>query len=331
MAEQQGRKLMDKVRDKIRIKHYSKSTESIYVHWILQYILFHNKKHPAEMGKPEIEAYLNHLAQNRRLSSSSQNQAFNAVLFLYREVLGIEPPQGINAMRAKRHLRVPVVLSVAEVRLVIEGMPDPFRLMAELLYGGGLRVNECLNLRIKDVDPERRTVMVMDGKGCKDRVTLLPSSIIPRLKEHIAKVQFLHDRDLENGFGKVVLPYALNRKYPAASRELRWQFLFPQKTLFTNPTTGERGRWHVDDSILRKVFKEAADRTGIHKRVTPHAFRHSFATHLLEAGYNIRAVQELMGHKSVETTMIYTHVMSKGNMAVRSPLDAFPVTAPPPP
>lgn len=314
---------MDRVKDRIRIKHYSKSTESIYCHWILQYILFHNKKHPAQMGKPEIEAFLNHLAQKRHFSSSSQNQAFNAILFLYREVLEIEPPQDINAMRAKRHLRIPTVLSVGEVRQVIGGMQDPFRLMAELLYGGGLRVNECLNLRVKDVDPERMTVTVMDGKGCKDRITLLPVSVIPRLREHIAKVQFVHARDLENGFGRVVLPDALNRKYPGASREFRWQYLFPQKTLFTNPKTGERGRWHVDDSLLRKAFRQAALATGTHKRVTPHAFRHSFATHLLEANYNIRAVQELLGHKSVETTMIYTHVMSKGNLSVRSPLDMF--------
>ncbi len=319
----QERKLMDRVRDRIKVKHYSRSTESIYCHWILKYILFHKKRHPAEMGKPEIEAYLNYLARDRHYSASSQNQAFNAILFLYREVLETELPQGINAIRAKTHKHIPVVLSMGEVQQVILGMQDPFKLMAELLYGGGLRVNECMNLRVKDIDPERRSIMIMDGKGCKDRITILPERVIPRLLEHIKKVKFVHDRDLALGFGKVVLPDALNRKYPKASQELRWQYLFPQKNLFTNPKTGERGRWHVDDSILRKAFRIAALNTGIHKRVTPHCFRHSFATHLLENGYNIRAVQELLGHKSVETTMIFTHVMSKGNLAVRSPLDIF--------
>lgn len=324
MAEQQGRKLMDRVRDRIRIKHYSKSTESIYCHWILQYILFHNKRHPAEMGKPEIEAFLSHLAQNRRLSSSSQNQAFNAILFLYREVLEIEPPQDINALRARRSHRVPVVLSVGEVQRVIAMTSGTIRLMVELLYGSGLRLNECLGLRVKDVDLERKSVHVIDGKGCKDRLTMLSSSSVTRLQEHIAKVKFLHEQDIAAGHGRVALPYALDRKYPGASRELRWQFLFPQKNLFTNPKTGERGRWHIHDSILQKAVRNAARKTGIHKRVTPHCFRHSFATHLLEAGYNIRAVQEILGHKSVETTMLYTHVMSKGNLAVKSPLDIFP-------
>lgn len=329
MPEQQGRRLMDRVRDRIRIKHYSKSTESTYVHWILQYIHFHDKRHPAQMGKPEIEAFLSHLAQNRRLSSSSQNQAFNAILFLYREVLGIQPPDDINALRARRSQRIPVVLSVGEVQRVIAMTTGTVRLMVELLYGSGLRLNECLALRVKDVDLERKSLQVMDGKGCKDRLTMLPVTVIPRLHEHIAKVKFLHEQDLAAGHGRVVLPFALNRKYPAASRELRWQFLFPQKNLFTNPTTGERGRWHIDDSILQKAVREAAMKTDIHKRVTPHCFRHSFATHLLEAGYNIRAVQEVLGHKSVETTMIYTHVMSKGNLAVRSPLDIFqPQTTP---
>jgi site-specific recombinase XerD len=235
---------------------------------------------PLRWGKPEIEAYLSHLAQNRRLSSSSQNQAFNAILFLYREVLGVQPPEDINALRARRSQRIPVVLSVGEVQRVIAMTSGTIRLMVELLYGSGLRLNECLGLRVKDVDLERKSVHVLDGKGCKDRLTMMPSSVVPRLLEHIARVKSLHEQDLAAGYGRVVLPYALNRKYRGASREFRWQYLFPQKTLFTNPETGERGRWHVHESTLQKAVR-------------------------------------------VETTMIYTHVMSKGNLAVRSPLDIF--------
>lgn len=236
-------------------------------------------------------------------------------------MLGIKPPEDINALRARRSQRIPVVLSVGEVQQVIAMTSGTIRLMVELLYGSGLRLNECLGLRVKDVDVERQSVHVWDGKGCKDRLTMLPSSVVPRLKEHVAAIKHLHEQDLAAGYGRVALPYALDRKYPGASREFRWQYLFPQKTLFTNPETGERGRWHVHESILQKAVRDAALKTGIHKRVTPHCFRHSFATHLLEANYNIRAVQEILGHKSVETTMIYTHVMSKGNLAVRSPLD----------
>lgn len=316
-------RLMDQVRSKIRIKHYARSTEKTYVYWILQYIYFHGKRHPAEMGKPEIEAFLNHLAQNRRLSSSSQNQAFNAIIFLYRQVLEIHPGEGINAIRAKRYKSIPVVLSVDEVREVIEAMSGGFRLMTELLYGSGLRLNECLSLRVQDIDYKRRTVTVKDGKGRKDRLTVLPDRPIPRLQDHMANVKATHEQDLARGFGKVVLPHALHRKYPSASREFRWQFLFPQRTLFRNPVTGERGRWHIDGSLLQKAVSPAAKSTSITKRVTPHVFRHSYATHLLEAGYNIREVQDLMGHKSIETTMIYTHVMDKGRNRVKSPLDIF--------
>jgi integron integrase len=318
-----GRKLMDQVRDRIRIKHYAKSTEKTYVYWILQYINFHNKRHPARMGKPEIEDYLSHLAQKRRLSPSSQNQAFNAILFLYREVLCIQLSESINAVRAKRHKRIPVVLSVDEARRVIGGMSGAFRLMAELLYGSGLRIGECLSLRIQDVDFGRKTVMIRSGKGKKDRLCVLPNAVQARLQEHVKKVSIVHQEDVRRGFGAAALPCALHRKYPAASREFRWQFLFPQARLYTNPKTGDRGRWHVDESLLRKAVKRSAVQAGVVKRATPHCFRHSYATHLLEAGYNIRAVQELMGHKSIETTMIYTHVMDKGVNTVKSPLDIF--------
>ncbi len=264
MREQRSPKLMDKVRETIRVRHYSRSTERTYVYWILQYIYFHNKRHPAEMGKPQIESFLTHLAKNKRLSSSSQNQAFNAILFLYREVLQIQFPENINALRAKRHKRVPVVLSVDEVKRVIRELHDPFRLMVELLYGSGLRLNECLGLRIQDVDHSRRTVMVRNGKGKKDRLCTLPQAVMARLQAHTQSVKAIHEEDLKRGFGRVVLPDALHRKYPCASREFRWQFLFPQANLFKNPETGERGRWHVHGGRLQKAIRIAArlNRTG---------------------------------------------------------------------
>jgi len=271
-------KLMDRVRDRMRTKHYSRNTEKTYVYWILQFIYFHSKRHPAQMGKPEIEAFLIHLARNKRLSPSSQNQAFNAILFLYREVLQVQFPENINALRAKRHKRVPVVLCVDEVKRVIRQLHDPFRLMVELLYGSGLRLNECLGLRIQDVDYSRKTLMVRNGKGKKDRLCTLPHAVMARLQAHTQSVKAIHEQDLERGFGRVVLPHALHRKYLSASREFRWQFLFPQARLFRNPETGERGRWHVHGGLLQKAIRIAAAKAGIVKRVSPHVFlRHTSA------------------------------------------------------
>jgi len=322
MAEVKGGKLMDQVRDKIRLKHYAKKTEQVYVHWILKYIHYHGIKHPMHLGKTQIEGFLNHMAQKMMVSASTQNQAFSAIIFLYREVLGIDI-DGINAMRAKGYKRVPVVLTVDEVGKVISRMHGTTKLMTQVLYGAGLRLQECTGLRIQDVDFAMNRVRVINSKGRQDRYTMLPIVIKDELQAHVKKVEILHKQDSERGFGQVVLPNALHRKYSSASREFRWQYLFPAKTLFRNPKTGERGRWHLHESFLQKSVKEAAAKTGIVKRVTPHVFRHSFATHLLEAGYNIRAVQEILGHKNVETTMIYTHVMDKGDDAIKSPLDIF--------
>ena len=320
---QHGRKLMDQVRDRIRTKHYSKSTEKTYVHWILHYIRFHGKKHPSLLREREIEAFLSHLAQGRHLSASSQNQAFCAVVFLYREVLRIKLDDTIVAVRAKRRERIPSVLTADEARAVISVMEGVPRLMASVLYGSGLRLNECLSLRVKHIDLRAGRVMILDGKGKKDRFSVLPASIRPALSDHLLKVKALHLRDLNDGHGSVVLPFALNRKYKNASKEFRWQFVFPQKNLFHNKETGERGRWHAMPVSLQKAVREAGNAVGIMKRVTPHIFRHSFATHLLENGYNIRTVQELLGHRNVKTTMLYTHVMAKSDLDVVSPLDKW--------
>jgi integron integrase len=271
---QKPRKLMDQVRDKIRVKHCAKSTERTYVYWILQYILFHNKRHPAQMGKPQIEAFLTHLAQNRCLSSSSQNQAFNAILFLYREVLRIHPGDDINAIRAKSYKRIPVVLSVDEVRAVIESLSGAFRLMTELLYGSGLRLNECLGLRIQDIDYQRKTVTIKDGKGRKDRLSMLPDKPIPRLQDHMRMVKVTHEQDLARGFGKVVLPHALHRKYPSASREFRWQFLFPQKTLFRNPVI--LSRHDIAPSFLDPFQEQGPSLVFVYGRVNAYVLAKSF-------------------------------------------------------
>lgn len=316
-----GKKLLDVVRDTIRRKHYSIRTEEAYVNWIRRFILFHGKRHPKDMGAAEVEAFLTHLATEGHVSASTQNQAFSALLFLYREVLHRELDAPVHALRAKESRHIPAVLTREEVRQVIAQLSGVYQLQARLLYGSGLRLLECLRLRVKDIDFQRRAITVRDTKGNEDRITMLPDSVIEPLKEHLQRVKRLHEEDLAKGYGSVYLPDALDRKYPNASREWIWQYVFPSDRLSTDPRSGVVRRHHLDASGLQKAVRAAARAAGINKRVTCHTFRHSFATHLLENGYDIRTVQELLGHKNVKTTMIYTHVLQRGGLAVRSPLD----------
>jgi integron integrase len=312
---------LDQVRDAIRLKHYSIRTEEAYVNWIRRFILFHGKRHPKDMGGPEIEAFLTHLAVEGHVAASTQNQALSALLFLYRDVLHQELNYPIDAVRAKPSQHLPAVLTKDEVRQVIAQISGIHQLQAKLLYGSGLRLLECLRLRVKDLDFERRAIIVRDTKGDQDRVTMLPDSLVAPLEEHLLRVKRLHEQDLAQGYGAVYLPDALERKYPNASREWLWQYVFPSDQLSVDPRSGETRRHHLDESGLQKAVRAAARRAGLDKRVTCHTFRHSFATHLLENHYDIRTVQELLGHKDVRTTMIYTHVLQRGGLAVRSPLD----------
>ena len=319
-VEPTPKKLLDQVRDTLRLKHYSYRTEQAYVGWITRYVLFHHKRHPAEMGAPEVEAFLTHLAVRENVAASTQNQALSALLFLYRDVLN-QDLGSIDALRAKKSKRLPTVLTKEEARRVIGHLSGTHQLMAKLLYGSGLRLMECLRLRVKDLDFDYRTITVRDGKGAEDRVTMLPESLIAPLQEHLRQVKCLHKEDLAQGHGSVYLPYALERKYPNAEREWGWQYVFPSAQLSVDPRSGVTRRHHLDESGLQKAVRQAAQRAGITKPVSPHTFRHSFATHLLENGYDIRTVQELLGHKDVKTAMIYTHVLNRGGLAVRSPLD----------
>jgi integron integrase len=315
-----AKKLLDQARDQLRSMHYSYRTEETYLDWMRRYILFHQKRHPENMGAPEIQAFLIHLASERSVSASTQNQALSAILFLYREVLHkeIEP---ILLSTAKRPERLPTVLTRAETLAVIDRLGGAYKLMAQLLYGSGLRLMECLRLRVKDIDFEYKTVTVRDGKGEKDRVTPLPDSLVPALTRQLERVRLLHDEDLAAGVGEVYLPHALDVKYPRAGRELAWQYLFPASKPALDPRSGKVRRHHMDSTGLQRAVKEAARNASISKRVSCHTFRHSFATHLLQNGYDIRTVQELLGHKDVRTTMIYTHVLQRGGLAVKSPLD----------
>jgi integron integrase len=305
----------------MRLKHYSYRTEQAYVDWIRRFILFHHKRHPQEMGAQEIEAFLTHLAVHENVAASTQNQALQAILFLYREVLGREITEPIQAMRARKPKRLPTVLTREEVLLLFNQMSGIHKLIAQLLYGSGLRLMEALRLRVKDLDFEYRTITVRDGKGEKDRITILPDLLQDPLRHHLEQVRRLHQQDLDQGYGAVYLPEALARKYPNAEREWGWQWVFPSPRLSLDPRTGVIRRHHLDPSSVQRAIREAARAAGITKPVTPHTLRHSFATHLLETGYDIRTVQELLGHKDVRTTMIYTHVLQRGGRAVRSPLD----------
>jgi integron integrase len=314
-------KLLDQVRYKIRLKHYSIRTEQAYVDWIKRFTLFHRNRHPASMGVPEVRAFLSHLAVERHVAASTQRQALSAIVFLYREILERDSGWLEDMERAKKPERLPVVFSRAEVRAVLARLDGQAWLMASLLYGAGLRLMECIRLRVKDVDFGYRQILVRDGKGQKDRVTMLPQMVVEPLRVQLQKVKTLHEQDLAEGFGEVYLPFALERKYPDASREWHWQYVFPSHKRSVDPRTGKERRHHVDEKVLQRAVKKAIRQARITKAGSCHTFRHSFATQLLEAGYDIRTVQELLGHKDVRTTMIYTHVLNQGGKGVRSPLD----------
>jgi len=314
-------KLLDRVREAVRVRHLSYRTEQAYVHWIKRYILYHGRKHPDEMDETCVSEFLTYLAVRKRVSAATQNQALSAILFLYRHVLKKELGWIENVERAKKPSRLPVVFSREEVRAIFLRLEGTKWIMASLLYGAGLRLMECLRLRIKDVDFHYKQITVRDGKGKKDRVTMLPDSVVEALKGHMEKVKAVHDIDLDAGFGRVDLPYALKRKYQNADREWGWQYLFPASKRYEERVTRETFRHHMHESVLQRAIKSAMREAGITKHGSSHTFRHSFATHLLEDGYDIRTVQELLGHKDVSTTMIYTHVLNKGGKAVRSPMD----------
>ena len=317
----QSPKLLDQVRAKIRLKHYSIRTEQSYSDWIRRFILFHDKKHPSEMGEAEVEAFLSHLAVVGKVSASTQNQAKSAILFLYREVLGTELQWLDGVEKAKTPQRLPVVLTVSEVASILAEVEGIHALLLKLLYGTGMRLMEAMRLRVKDVEFERLEIVVRDGKGFKDRVTMLPASLADLLKTHLLSVKRLHDRDLANGFGAVYLPFALERKYPNADKEWGWQYVFPATQLSVDPRSGVTRRHHLDEKAVQRAMKQAVRRAKLVKPATPHTLRHSFATHLLQGCYDIRTVQELLGHADVSTTMIYTHVLNRGGHGVVSPLD----------
>ena len=313
--------LLDQVRSAIRLRHYSIRTEVAYVQTVKRFILFHKKQHPLEMGADEIRQYLSHLANERRVSASTQNQALAALLFLYREVLGAELPFIDGIERAKRPARVPVVLTREEVGRVLGCLDGSHYLMASLLYGSGLRLMECVRLRVKDVDFGYMQITIRDGKGEKDRRTVLPEQLVLPLRHQLVRARHLHEQDLVKGYGRIYLPYALDRKYPNASSEWKWQWVFPSDKLSVDPCSGRVMRHHASEDMLQKAMKKAVRRARLTKRASCHTLRHSFATHLLESGYDIRTIQELLGHSSVETTQIYTHVLNRGGKGVKSPLD----------
>ena len=321
-------RLLDQLRAAIRVRHYSIRTEESYVRWVREFILFHHKRHPEDLGEAEVSRYLTHLAVNHKVTASTQNQALSALLFLYRNVLKRELGQFQDIEKAKRPQRLPMVFTREEVRAVLAQLEGTEWLMASLLYGAGLRLMECLRLRTKDLDFSYRQVVVRDGKGQKDRVTPLPEALIKPLQRHLERVKALHTADLKEGFGEVYLPDALARKYPNACREWGWQYVFPSSKRSVDPRSGAVRRHHQDENTLQRAVGAAVRRAGLIKPGSCHTFRHSFATHLLEDGYDIRTVQELLGHQDVRTTMIYTHVMNKGGKGVRSPLDSIEVGQP---
>lgn len=314
-------RLLDQVRNVLRVKHYARRTEQSYIHWIKRFILFHQKRHPSELSAPQIEAFLTHLAVNRQVSPATQNLALSAILFLYKQVLDIELPWLDNVTRAKPRRRLPVVFTRNEVKALLAQFDGTYWLIFSLMYGAGLRLMECVRLRVKDIDFQYKQLFIRDSKGSKDRVTVLPESLIEPLQDHLARVQILHQQDLANGFGEVYLPYALKRKYPNADKEFYWQFVFPSASISMDPVSQVRRRHHVYGQTIQRHFKRGLRRATIVKPASTHTLRHSFATHLLENGYDIRTVQELMGHKDVKTTQIYTHVLQKGGAAVKSPLE----------
>ena len=314
-------RLLDQMRERIRLKHYSIRTERVYCEWVKRFIRFHQYRHPLDMGAPEIEAFLTELAVKRNVSASTQNQALSALLFLYKEVLVVDLPWLADVVRAKKPQRLPVVLTIEEVRSILALLEGGPWLVCSLLYGTDMRLMEVLRLRIKDVDFTRHEILIRDGKGMKDRITMLPRSMVQPLRQHLAVVQAIHRAELEQARGDVWLPFALAHKYPKAPWEWGWQYVFPAAGLSVDPRSGAVRRHHLDEKRIQRAFKRAVIESGIIKPATPHTLRHSFATHLLEAGQDIRTVQELLGHTDVKTTMIYTHVLNRGGLAVLSPLD----------
>ena len=314
-------RLLEQVRGRIRFKHYSIRTEQAYLDWIKRFIRHFGKRHPRDMGAAEVQEFLTHLAVAGRVAASTQNQAKSALLFLYREVLCLELPWLDDIEAAKTPKRLPVVLTSAEVLAMLARLDGTNALISRLLYGTGLRIMECLHLRVKDVVFARGEILVRDGKGAKDRVTMLPTSLVPALREQLLRAHELHRQDLAAGHGEVYLPFALDRKYPQAGREWMWQYVFPSAALSVDPRSGVVRRHHVQDQTVQRAIRVAARAAGIDKPVSPHTLRHSFATHLLEGGYDIRTVQELLGHADVKTTMIYTHVLNRGGRGVVSPID----------
>ena len=315
--------LMSQMSAALRARHYSRRTEQAYCLWVRRFIRFHGVPHPADMAEPEINAFLTHLAVDEQVSASTQTQALCALLFLYRHVLGREVGQIGDLVRARTPRRLPVVLTQEEVKAVLDALQGDHRLKASLMYGAGLRLMECMRLRVLDLEFARREIVVRDGKGGKDRVTMLPRTLTPALETHLTAARAVHQGDLADGWGRVELPDALARKYPNAPSDWRWQWVFPQQRRWKNSQTGAQGRHHVHESIIQRAMREAVTRAGIVKHASCHTLRHSFATHLLEAGYDIRTIQELLGHKDVRTTMIYTHVLNRGGQGVRSPFDGL--------
>jgi integron integrase len=316
-------KLLDRLREALRARHYSPRTENTYCQWVKRFIFYHGVRHPAEMAEPEINAFLTNLAVKHKVSASTQNQALSALLFLYRHVIGREIGDLGEVIRARQPKRVPVVMTREEVKLVLDNLSGDKWLAASLMYGSGMRLMECLRLRVQDIDFSKAEILVRNGKGAKDRITMLPDSLKISLQSHLERVKATHDHDLNDGWGRVEMPAALDRKYANASKEWRWQWVFPQVNRWREPKTGLQGRHHMDESLVQKAVREAVIKAFLVKRVTCHTFRHSFATHLLESGYDIRTVQELLGHEDVKTTMIYTHVLNRGPAGVRSPFDGL--------
>lgn len=314
-------KLLDQVRQSLRTKHYSYRTEKSYVGWIRQFILFHGKRHPKDMGEEEINKFLTHLAVKRNVSASTQNQALCAIVFLYKHVLKKELGDFGDLVWAKKPKSLPVVLTRKEVKYILSQLHGKSYLIGNLLYGSGLRLIEVLRLRVQNIDFAYNQITVIEGKGAKSRITMLPEKIKTPLKLYLQKIKKIHEKDLKNGYGSVEMPYALNKKYPNADKEWKWQYVFPSSRISTDPRTGIRRRHHLDESVFRKALKKSKNIININKRISSHTFRHSFATHLLEEGYDIRTVQELLGHKDVKTTMIYTHVLNRGGKGVVSPAD----------
>jgi len=317
------KKLLEEVKDVMRLKHYSIHTERSYCDWIKRFVIYHkmSSRQDLEKGEQKIEQFLTDLAVNKHIAPATQNQAMNALVFLYKKVLKVPLTKEINAVRAPKKLNIPTVMTRDEVRQVITIMEGVPQLIVKILYGSGLRVMETVRLRVHDIDYRMKQISVRSGKGAKDRITTFPESIIPLLENHLAKVKMLHEQDISQGYGAVYLPYALARKYPNAAKEFNWQYVFPSRNLSKDPRSGKTRRHHVDPSVVNKAIKSAVKKIGIKKRISAHTFRHSFATHLLERGTDIRTIQALLGHKDVSTTMMYTHVLQQGGHGVLSPLD----------